>query len=58
MIKRLDDKPSVMKRRIKEYEEKTEPVIKKMKKQGFAVIKIDGTPPPFEVFKKIARRLR
>lgn len=56
--RRVQDKPSIIKNRLKEYEERTKPVIGRLKDTGFKVVKIDGRPRPAVVFGKISRRLK
>ena len=58
LIKRVQDKPSIIKTRLKEYEKRTKPVLTRMKSSGFKVIKIDGRPRPAIVFEKIVRHLK
>ncbi len=55
--KGLDD-PETIKVRLKEYKEKTLPLIEYFKKQKLKVIKIDGSPPPAIVFEKILKALK
>ena len=59
LIKRkgLDD-PEVIRVRIKEYKERTYPLIDYLKKEGLKIIKIDGTPSPAVVFNKILKHLK
>jgi len=51
------DKPETIKVRLKEYEERTFPLIDYFKKEGLKVTKINGSPPPAIVFKNILRTL-
>lgn len=51
--RRKDDKPEVIKVRLKEYHDRTEPIISSAKKAGYIVKKIDGEKKPFEVFKEL-----
>lgn len=55
--KGLDD-PETIKVRIKEYKERTFPLLDYFKKEGLKVIKINGSPPPAEVFKNILKSLK
>lgn len=57
MIKRVQDKPSIIKHRLKEYEERTKPVLRRLKREGFKIIKIDGRPKPNAVFKNIEKHI-
>ncbi len=54
--KGLDD-PETIKVRLKEYKERTLPLIDFFKKQKLKVIKISGSPPPAVVFKNILKSL-
>ena len=59
LIKRegLDD-PETIKVRLKEYKERTYPLIKYFKEQGLKVKKINGSPPPAIVFQNILKSLK
>jgi len=58
LIKRkgLDD-PEVIKVRLKEYEQRTLPIIEYLKKSGLKIKKIDASLTPAEVFFKILKAL-
>lgn len=51
--RRLDDKPSVIRDRIVEYEKRTEPIFDEIKRRKYSLIEIDGTPLPAAVFRNI-----
>lgn len=51
------DKPEIIKVRWKEYKERTFPIVDRMKKEGYEVHKIDGSPAPHEVHKKVMSEL-
>lgn len=53
IVRRSDDKKEVIGRRLREYKEMTYPVINELKKRGYKVVKIDGTPAPYKIFQKI-----
>lgn len=54
--KRVLDKPSIIKVRLREYEERTFPIMRELEKRKFTnLFKIDGTPHPFEVNKEIIK---
>ncbi len=59
LIKRkgLDDLESI-KVRLKEYKERTLPLIKHLKKEGLTVKKINGSPPPAPVFQEVLKAVR
>jgi adenylate kinase len=56
--KRSLDKPSIIKVRLKEYAERTEPVFEFAKKHGYPPKKIDGTPAPYLVFQKLEKLIK
>lgn len=58
LVKRVDDKPKVIKARLEEYAERTEPIFAELKKRGFKIHRIDGTPGPEAVFRAITKRIR
>jgi len=51
------DKPSVIKVRLKEYSNRTYPIIAKAKKMGIKVLPINGEPLPYKVHNQIVRVL-
>jgi len=51
------DKTEIIKVRLKEFEERTLPLIKFFKEEGLKVKKINGSPPPAIVFKNILKAL-
>lgn len=55
--KGLDD-PEVIKVRLKEYQERTFPLIEYFEKEGLEVKKINGSPPPADVFSTILKSLK
>jgi len=59
LVKRgkLDD-PETIKVRLKEYKERTLPVIEYLKKRKIKVEIINGSPPPAIVFENILKKLR
>ena len=50
---RAVDNPEVLQIRIKEYEERTKPIITELTKRGYKINEIDGTPMPFVVFEQL-----
>lgn len=58
LVERKDDTPETIKIRLREYKERTLPLVKYFKKQGLKVKKIDGSPPPADVFKSILKALK
>lgn len=57
LYRRVIDTPAVLKVRMREYHERTEPIFQYLKDQGLDVHTIDGTKSPAEVFKRIHAHL-
>lgn len=55
---RAVDNPAVLETRIKEYEERTKPILDTLKKQGYQIMEIDGHPLPYGVFDSILRAIK
>lgn len=58
LIKRELDKPDVIKIRLKEYKERTLPLVDYLKKQGFKIKEVNGEQSVEKVFKNILRVIR
>ncbi|MDP2695896.1 MAG: nucleoside monophosphate kinase [bacterium] len=58
LIKRTVDNPSVFKTRIKEYQERTFPILAGLKKRGYKITKVNGMPLPFKVHASVAKKLK
>jgi len=54
---RTVDKPEVLETRIKEYTERTLPILKGLEGRGYKIIKIDATPLPYKVHEEILRHI-
>lgn len=52
------DEPENIKTRLKEYKERTLPLIDFCKEQGLEIKEIDGSPPPADVFAAILKVLK
>jgi len=52
------DKPDTIRVRLKEYKERTYPVIEYLKKRKIKIEKINGSPPPAIVFEEILKKLK
>ena len=50
---RFDDNKKVIITRLKEYKERTAPIIKELKKRKYKIIEIDGSPMPYKIHEKI-----
>ena len=55
--KRLLDTEELMKIRIKEYQERTQPIFNYLKERGYKVIEVDGEVSPNEVAKQIIKNI-
>lgn len=49
------DVPEVIRVRLQEYKERTEPIVQGMRERGYTIQEIDGEPSPFQVFEKIKK---
>lgn len=47
------DEPETIKTRLRQYTERTKPVLEYLKKRGYQIVEIDGEPSPDEVTKEI-----
>lgn len=56
--KRTLDKPEIIKVRLKEYKERTLPILKRLKKLGYKINFINGELPPYKVFQDIRAKLK
>jgi len=56
--KRTLDNPETIKVRLKEYEERTEPVFKILVERGYHLVKVDGRPAPYRIFQNIYARFK
>ena len=52
----LDD-PKIIKVRLKEFKNRTYPIVERLKKEGFSVHKINGSPMPYKVHEKVSELL-
>ncbi len=58
LIRRKDDNPETIRRRLKEYKEKTFPLIKLFKEQGLKVKMINGERSVADVFSDILKKIK
>ena len=54
---RTVDNPAVLETRIKEYQERTKPILSELEKSGYKIRQIDGMPLPYKVFDEILKKL-
>jgi adenylate kinase len=52
------DKAETIKVRLKEFEERTLPLLKFLKERNYKIEEIDGSPPPAKVFEKILEKIK
>jgi adenylate kinase len=58
LIRREDSNPEIIKAKLKEFQERSLPIISYFKKQGLKVREVNGEPPVADVFKDILKVLR
>lgn len=58
MEKRIDDNPKIFETRLAEYQNRTQPIFKKLKEKDYKIFSLDGEPAPYIVFKKIVSKLK
>jgi adenylate kinase len=56
--RRIDDDPAKFKTRTLQYLERTRPILEYVRRRGYRIYGIDGTPPPWKVFYKIRSRIK
>ncbi|MBI4119521.1 MAG: nucleoside monophosphate kinase [Parcubacteria group bacterium] len=56
--RRALDKPEVIKVRLKEYRERTEPIFRELRKRHYQITEIDGRPAPAKIFEAMLRKLK
>lgn len=55
---RKDDRKEIILARLREYQEQTRPIFKKLKEKGYRIKQIDGTPLPYKIHQKIIANIR
>jgi adenylate kinase len=55
---RKDDRKEIIFTRLKEYQERTNPIIKELQGRRYKIINIDGAPAPYKIHQKIVSSLR
>ncbi len=53
LVKRISDKPEIIKVRLEEYKNRTKPIEKELKNHGYKINRIDGIELPYLVHKEI-----
>jgi adenylate kinase len=56
--KRKDDNPKIFETRLKEYKERTLPILAGLKKEGYKVFPIDGEPAPYKVLGEMIPKIK
>ncbi|MEK7464288.1 MAG: nucleoside monophosphate kinase [Patescibacteria group bacterium] len=56
--RRTLDKPEIIKVRLKEYRERTYPIIQNMRKRGVRVFEVNGEPVPYKVNHELIKKLK
>lgn len=54
---RFDDNKKVIITRLKEYGERTAPIIEELKKRKYKVTEVDGSPMPYKIHEKILSKI-
>ncbi len=58
MVKRsVDRSTEVIKVRLKEYQNRTKPILRELKKKGYSINKINGEPLPYLVYQQVLKFL-
>ncbi len=55
--KRTLDTPEIIKVRLQEFENRTAPILAKLRERGYEIVEIDGEPLPYLVFATILEKL-
>ncbi len=55
--RRTLDKPTVIKERLKEYARRTQPMIARMRRNGYRIIPVNGELLPYKISEGIAKKL-
>lgn len=58
LIRREDGNPEIIKAKLKEFQERSLPMIGYFKKQGLRVKEVRGEPPVADVFKEILKKIK
>jgi len=55
---RFDDKKEIIVERLKEYQRRTFPIIKELKRKKYKIININGYQLPYKIHQKIIANIR
>jgi len=58
LIKRKDDTEKSIKERLSEYQTRTTPIFKQLKKDKYRIFEIDATPAPYKIFEAMCEKLK
>lgn len=56
LVRRTLDKPEVIRVRLGEYKNRTEPILKEFRRRGFRIVTINGEQAPWKVHRDILRK--
>lgn len=56
--KRIFDNPEAIKIRLNEFQNRTKPILKELKNRSYKIIEINAESLPFEVFRRIQKKLK
>src|SRR3989344_1179098 len=57
LVKRTLDNPEKHKMRIEQYIQRTKPILQELRRHGYRIVSIDGTPMPYAVFRNIVKKI-
>lgn len=57
IVHRVDDNKESILVRLREYKERTQPIFKELKKRGYKIYRIDGTPMPHKIHQSIVAKI-
>ncbi len=58
LVRRTVDNPKVFDTRIKEYHERTEPILEALRAKHYTITEVNGRPMPYEVHHDILKKLK
>lgn len=56
--RRIDDEPAKFRTRTTQYLERTKPVLEYVRRRGYRILGVDGTPAPYKVFRRIQSSIK
>lgn len=58
MEKRIDDNPEIFETRLAEYQNRTQPIFKRLKEKDYKIFSLDGEPAPYKVYQEIIKKIK